>query len=237
MFEAGKVTTQLPLAINLNDEATFTGFCWNGNENLQKQLLTTLSGTSHKLFYLWGENGCGKSHLLQACCQYTSSQNQSAIYFPLKLLKEYGHQILDGIDSHDLICLDDLDSIAGDKQWEEAIFHLYNRIRDQGEATLIMASQVSPSQTPVKLPDLKSRLIWGLVWQVQELNDNDKVCALQLLATKRGFAIPESVCHYLINRCARNMHDLHDLLNKLDEASLIAQRKITIPFVKSILKI
>jgi DnaA-homolog protein len=237
MLKNGKITHQLPLAINLNDEATFASFCWNNNEFLQKQLLSILSGCSDRLFYLWGEGGSGKSHLLQACCQFISEKNQSAIYLPLKLLKECGPQILEGIDEHFLVCLDDIDYIAGDKFWEEALFHLYNRIRDQEKTILIMTSQSSPTNTAILLPDLRSRLSWGLVLQLTELLDDDKVLALQTLATKRGFTLPIAVCQYLINRCARNMHDLYDLLNRLDEASLIAQRKITIPFVKSILNL
>lgn len=237
MFEDGKIAHQLPLAINLNDEATFSGFCWRGNEELQAQLLNILSGKDIPLFYLWGSTGSGKSHILQGCCQFVDTKNETSIYLPLRLLKEFGPQVLHGIDEHFLVCLDDIDAIAKDKAWEEELFHLYNRIKDSGKTILVISGNSSPNQTAIILPDLRSRLAWGLVWQIHELSDEDKINTLQSLAVKRGFKIPATVCHYLINRSARNMHDLHDLLNRLDEASLIAQRKITIPFVKSILKI
>lgn len=236
-FRIGQITHQLPLAINLNDEATFVDFCWNGNELLHEQLINMLEGNGDRLLYLWGNVGSGKSHVLQACCQAMSGKNQSAMYLPLNLLHEWGPQVLDGLDEYMLIAIDDIDVIATNSAWEEALFHLYNKIRDQGKSTLIIAGVAPPLHMPILLPDLRSRLIWGLVIQLKELADEDKVSTLQLHAKKRGFDLPTLVCRFLINRCARNMHDLHALLNRLDEASLVLQRKITIPFVKDILEL
>jgi len=227
---------QLALAIQLNDEASLADFCWNGNSLLHQQLHHALDGDGERLFYLWGVAGSGKSHLLQACCQAVNN-TQSAIYLPLEVLKEWGPQVIDGIEAQALISIDDIDAIAGDAAWEEALFHLYNRIRDQGQTTLIITGKQSPTTLPICLADLRSRLTCGLVIQLNELNDEDKINTLKLHANKRGFELPESVGQFLLNRCARNMHDLHLLLNRLDEASLIAQRKITIPFVKDILGI
>ena len=227
---------QLALAIQLNDEATFSDFCWGNNALLQQQLQNTMHGCGERLIYLWGPPGSGKSHLLQASCQ-AMSNNQSAIYLPLHTLKEWGPQVIDGIDEQALIAIDDIDSIADNPAWEEALFHLYNRVRDNEQTTLIITGKLAPTHAPLRLPDLRSRLSWGLVIQLNELNDHDKISTLKLHAHKRGFELPTSVGQFLLSRCARNMHDLHDLLNRLDEASLIAQRKITIPFVKNILGI
>ncbi|MDP3562183.1 MAG: DnaA regulatory inactivator Hda [Legionellaceae bacterium] len=231
------MTYQLPLAIHLNDEAIFADFCWNGNTLLQKELLQLVAGNGERLLYLWGNIGSGKSHVLQACCQAIGATNQSTIYLPLKVLKEWGPQVLEGVSEHALIAIDDIDEVAGDAVWEESLFHLYNRIRDQERSSLIITGHMPPTYSPIQLPDLRSRLMWGLVLQLNELRDDDKIWTLQLHAKKRGFDLSSQVCQYLINRCARNMHDLHRLLNRLDEASLIAQRKITIPFVKEILGI
>ncbi|MDA9272158.1 DnaA regulatory inactivator Hda [bacterium] len=230
------MTLQLPLAIQLNDEATLADFCWGNNALLHQQLLSTLQGEGDRLIYLWGVTGSGKSHLLQACCQAINSA-QSASYLPLKILHEWGPQVIEGLDEQTLIAIDDIESIANDAAWEESLFHLYNRIRDQEKSTLIISSQMPPANSPLRLPDLRSRLSWGLVMQINELNDSEKVNRLKSRAKKRGFDLPTSVGQFLLNRCARNMHDLDTLLNHLDEASLIAQRKITIPFVKHILGI
>jgi DnaA family protein len=232
----GQMTCQLPLAIQLNDEATWDDFCWQGNALLQQQLELALQGNTYRQMYLWGASGSGKSHLLQACCQAIGAQ-QSAIYIPLKMCLELGPDIIEGIDDHMLISIDDIDVVAGHPAWEEALFHLYNRIRDRERSTLIISSTQSSMTSSIQLPDLRSRLNWGLVIQLHELADADKVSTLILHAKKRGFDLPRSVGQFLLNRCSRNMHDLHNLLNKLDKASLVAQRKITIPFVKEILDI
>ena len=228
---------QLALAIQINHEATFHDFCWGENTLLQQQLHRSLEASGDRLLYLWGMAGSGKSHLLQACCQAMGQQYQSAIYLPLHTLKDWGADVIEGLDEQSLICVDDIDAIAKDATWEEAIFHLYNRVRDQEKSLLIISGKVPPAQLAIQLPDLRSRLSWGLVMQLHELNDEDKIKTLQSHAFKRGLKLPNNVVQFLISRCGRNMHDLYALLDKLDEASLIAQRKITIPFVKDILGI
>ena len=227
---------QLPLSIQLNTEATLADFCWGNNGVLQQQLMLSFTGMSERLFYIWGNAGSGKSHLLQACCQYLSN-SQSAIYLPLEILNSWGPRIIDGLEEQLLVCIDDVETIANQPEWEEALFHLFNRAKENERTILIITGKLPPSQLHVRLPDLKSRLSWGLVMQINELEDEDKIATLKIQAAKRGFVLPLSVGQFLINRCSRNMHDLLGLLNRLDEASLIAQRKITIPFVKDILGI
>lgn len=227
---------QLSLAIQLNDAATLDDFNWENNSLLEQQLQSIITLKSDRLLYLWGPKGCGKSHILQGCCQAVNV-TQSAIYLPLQLLKEWGPQAIEGLEDQDLICIDDIDAIAQDAAWEEALFHLYNRIKDREEGLLIISGNQPPTNLTIQLADLRSRLAWGLVIQLNELSDEEKINTLQWHAEKRGFDLPTSVGQFLLNRCSRNMHDLHQLLNRLDEASLAAQRKITIPFVKDILHI
>ena len=225
---------QLAFAIQLNDEATFNDYCWGENNLLQTALYAALSNAGEQFIYLWGAAGCGKSHLLQACCQHLGTHEPS-IYLPLNTLKTWDPTILRDLETHTLFCIDELDAITGQPDWEEALFHLYNRIRDNKKSTLIMAGLTPPRHANIGLPDLQSRLSSGLVVHVQELNDTDKAQTLTLEATRRGFTLSQSVAQFLVNRSARNMHDLHAILDKLDHASLVAQRKITIPFIKTIL--
>lgn len=230
------MNTQLALAIKLNDEATLNDFNWENNTLLQQQLNNMLTLKEDRLLYLWGSKGCGKSHVLQACCQAVNAP-QSAMYLPLTLLKEWGPQTIEGIEDQTLICIDDIDTIAGYPEWEEALFHLYNRIKDMEKSLLIISGNQPPAMMTIQLADLRSRLGWGLVIQLNELSDEEKIRTLKLHAFKRGFDLPDGVAQFLLNRCSRNMHDLHQLLNQLDDASLAAHRKITIPFVKNILRI
>ncbi|KTD15035.1 DnaA regulatory inactivator Hda [Legionella israelensis] len=227
---------QLALAIHLNEEATLADFCWNNNHLLEQQLQLILQNQGERTLYLWGNSGSGKSHLLQGCCQEVAA-SQAAVYLPMTVLKEWGPQSIEDIEGQHFICIDDIDAIAGHKEWEEALFHLYNRIKENGRSQLIMSGKLPPAAMPILLADLKSRLSWGLVLHLHELCDEDKIKTLKHHAQKRGFNFPANVGQYLINRCSRNMHDLNLLLHHLDKASLAAQRKITIPFVKATLKI
>ncbi len=226
---------QLALKIQPNEEATFANYFWSQeNAWLKAQLQSTISGVGDRLIYLWGASGAGKSHLLQACV-HELSLSKPAIYLPLRLVASSGAGVLDGLEHQALLCIDDIDAIAGDKIWEEALFHLYNRMRDEGRAILILSGHDAPRYSPITLPDLRSRLGGSLVLQVHELDDDSKVHNLTLQAQKRGLDLSLSVAQFLVTRCARNMHELHALLSKLDEASWVLQRKLTIPFIKETL--
>lgn len=228
------MTQQLPLALTLTDHALLSDFCWGSNKWLQQALETMLQGEGERLLYLWGPPGSGKTHLLQACCQACSLQHAAA-YLPLALLKGYGAEVLENFDKQRLLCIDDIEAIAQDTLWEEEIFHLYNKVKDEGNSFLLISGKVAPAALPLKLADLRSRLGGALVIQVQELTDEEKIAALQKHAEQRGLALPTAVAQFLVSRCARNMHHLQQLLARLDEASLAAQRKITVPFVKGVL--
>lgn len=228
------MNTQLPLSIQLNDESTLDDFYWRGNSWVAAQLKASMEGIGEPFIYLWGNPGAGKSHLLQAACHGMNAQ-ESVIYLPLKLLKDWGPNILDGLEQQTLLCIDDIDMIAGEFAWEEALFHLYNRIRDEAAGRLFLSGTLPPTQLTITLPDLRSRISACLVVQLQELADEDKVQVLMTRAMQRGFELPVAVCQFLLTRFSRNMHDLEQLLNGLDKASLAAHRKITIPFVRTFL--
>ncbi|MCY1172809.1 DnaA regulatory inactivator Hda [compost metagenome] len=132
------------------------------------------------------------------------------------------------------MCIDEIDLIAGHPTWEEALFHLFNRLRDSGRKILLSAS-VAPRELPVKLPDLKSRLTLSLIFQLHALTDEEKLRALQLRASRRGLHLTDEVGRFILTRGARSMTFLFDLLDELDKASLQAQRKLTIPFLKETL--
>jgi len=220
---------QLPLGIGLRDDATFDNFLPAGNEHV----LAALRDTEHSSFYLWGAAGTGKSHLLQAICHAAVNQQQRAAYLPLD---EPGLMpaMLEGMEQYDWVCLDNLDRIAGDPDWETALFHAYNRIQAAGHHLVITAS-ASPAGLMIQLPDLHSRLSWGPVFQLQPLADQAKRQALQQRASNRGVSLEDEVADYLMKRCPRDMASLFHLLDDLDEASLAAQRRLTIPFVRDYL--
>lgn len=222
---------QLPLHIGLRDSATFANFYPADNAQVLAQCQQCAQLDGERFIFIHGATGTGKSHLLQAACHAASEQGKPVVYLPMAQRAQFSVEMLEGLEHMSLLCIDDLDAIAGDAEWEEAIFHLYNRVRD-GEARLIVAANNHPTALAVQLPDLQSRLVWGLVFMLQPLDDEQLTLALQLRARGRGLELPDEVVAYLLKRCARDMNSLFDLLEKLDRESLVAQRKLTIPFVR-----
>lgn len=228
---------QLPLGVRLRDDATFKNFYPGSNAvalGYVERLCQADAGWTESLIYLWGGAGVGRSHLLQAACLQLKQLDQQAVYLPLAGLVEHGPALLEGLEHCALVCLDDLDAVAGRADWEEALFHLFNRLRDAGQRLLLSAS-AAPRELQLQLADLQSRLSQALVFQLRELAADDKLHALQLRASRRGLQLPDEVAAFILNRGSRSMNGLFELLEQLDQASLQAQRKLTIPFLKETL--
>ncbi|RAH36805.1 DnaA regulatory inactivator Hda [Halomonas sp. SL1] len=225
---------QLPLGVGLRDDATFANFHPGPSATLVDHLTRQLDDDGEPFLYLWGGEGVGRSHLLQAACHAASDRDRRALYLPLEELGHFPPLMLEEVERLDLVAIDDLERVVGRKRWEEALFHAFNRLRDAGKR-LVIAAEAPPRQLTVKLPDLASRLTWGMTFHVQGLGDDDRLTALQLRARVRGMQLPDEVARYILHRGPRRLEALFDALETLDRASLSAQRKLTIPFVKQAL--
>lgn len=226
------MSQQLPLGISIRPSVDFSSFIVGRNGEALSHLRT-----QHDPFlYLWGEPGCGKSHLLQAACAQAHSLGKQPAYLPLKSEHEMDPAMLDGLEGFALVCLDDLDHIAGDKTWERAIFNLFNLLRDSG-AQLLVSADRPPSALAMDLPDLASRLTWGPCYHLFPLDDNDRVELLIASAERRGMQMSPETANFLLQRTPRDIHFLTLLMDRLDSASLAAQRRLTIPFVRKTLNL
>jgi DnaA family protein len=222
---------QIPLRIGLRDSATFDNFLPGEN----RQALATLRRGDEPFVYLWGGEGSGKSHLLQAACHQVSQGGGQALYLSLRDQAQLAPPMLEGLEQMALLALDDLEHIAAHSGWETALFHLYNRCRDSG-CRLVAAASQTPANLGVALPDLVSRLSWGPVFQLHVLSDDDKAEALRRRAALRGMSLTAEVADYLLRHAPRGMGGLFELLERLDEASLAEQRQLTIPFVRKFIR-
>ncbi|PIE24260.1 MAG: DnaA regulatory inactivator Hda [Neptuniibacter caesariensis] len=224
---------QLPLSVSLRDDARFENYYAQGNELVCANLKAVAHNQGEQFTFIWGAEGVGRTHLLQAVCHEAEPEGKSAVYLPLDELKHMGCDLLEGMEFLDLVCLDNFETVVGEKDWEEALFHFFNRMRDQGNS-LIIAATAAPRYLGVHLPDLASRLSWGVVFQVQALSDETKLRAIQMRAGARGLEFSDEVARFLVYHASRNMNDLTRLLDELDQASLSAKRKVTIPFIKEV---
>lgn len=222
---------QQSLALCLKPEYTFASF-HVGNNRLVVNSLQRLQRSD--AIYLWAQAGLGVSHLLQACCEAAQQQGQQAIYLDLNAHAQYSPELFDGLEHVDVIIIDHLDAIAGLEAWEKALFHFYNRCTTQ-PACLLIGSHQPPQMLSLQLADLTSRLKSMLVLQLKALGDADKIAALQARAKQLGLDLPLEVGQFLLTHAQRDLSDLMKCLLTLDQASLKAQRKLTIPFVKQVL--
>jgi DnaA family protein len=229
------VIAQLPLNIQLRDDATLASFYAGDNTQARNAVKEFSEGRGEPFIYLWGVE-TGKTHLLQAACQAASEQNIAAVYIPLTAYRTLSPSLLQGVEDLPLVCLDDIDSMVHLPQWEEALFHLFNRIKAKNGRLLVTAN-VAPKYLQTELQDLKSRLAWGVTYQLHRLNDEQKLSALQHRARLRGLQLTKTVGQFLLHRSTRSLTELFATLEILDKASLTEQRRLTIPFVKQILQL
>jgi DnaA-homolog protein len=219
---------QLALGVRLRAEAIFASFSPGSNT----ELLSALQSSDSVPLWLWGSHGSGKTHLLQAVC---AAAAQTAAYLPLDRSSTLPPAALVGFESCRVLCLDDVDAVAGNLAWEQALFRLFN---DAAELStrLIFAAGAAPRQLAWSLDDWRSRAAACVVYQLRDLDDAGRIEALRLRAAQRGLQLPQETSEYLLRRMPRDLPSLFELLDHLDEASLIAQRRLTIPFIRDALE-
>jgi DnaA family protein len=219
---------QLALGVRLRADAVFESF-WPGQNG---EIVAALRAPGAAPLWLWGAPGSGKTHLLQAMC---SAAGQAAAYFPLGRSIALPPEALAGFEQSRVLCMDDVDAVAGDLTWETALFRLFNEAAELG-TRLIFAAAAAPRQLDWCLEDWRSRAAACVVYQLRELDDEGRIEALRLRAAQRGLQLPYETSEYLLKRMPRDLRSLFEILDQLDEASLVAQRRLTIPFIRDALE-
>lgn len=225
---------QIPIQFDIKAEQSFASFYIASHQQVIKHLTDTSCGQGDRQIFLWGAQGSGKSHLLQASCQQAFQHQRSTFYLLLEKHQLPPPEVLEGLESFDLVCIDNIENCAGESSWEQALFNFYNRNREN-DHQLIISADCPPGFLPLELPDLKTRMGWGITLKLQELNDAERIAALTCKAKHLGFEISPQVGQFLNKHYARDLPALWDLLPKLEQATLIAKRKLTVPFLKQVL--
>jgi DnaA family protein len=225
---------QLPLGVRLQDRAVFASFLAGANLEAVEHLRALARAGAVGVAWLAGASGAGKTHLLQAVC-VAAGESLRAGYFPLRELGPLGTGVLDGLGEIECLCLDDMQAVAGQIEWERALFALFCGIEERG-GRLLAAADAPPALLAWALPDLASRFAASAVFQLRVLEEPEQRAALTLRAKMRGLDLPEETARYLQRRFPRDMRTLYELLDTLDEAAIVAQRRLTIPFIRSVLQ-
>lgn len=228
------MTIQQPLQFEFQSNLTFASFYAGHNAEVIQQVQSFAGVGVEQQLYLWGDSGSGKTHLLQACCQLAKSSGKDPFYFRFDAADMPSPRLFEGLEEVELICLDDIHCIADRADWEAALFGFYNSHR-QNNHKLLLAADCPPKYLPFNLLDLKTRMGWGLTLKIQPLRDDQIIDALTFRAHFLGFDIPPQVGRFLLNHYVHDLPALWLLLERIDRATLAAQRKLTIPFLKQIL--
>jgi DnaA family protein len=228
------VARQLTLPVSLPDTASFDNFYSDGNDELVNALrrFAATVGNAPSVMHVFGPPGCGKTHLMYAGIRLARESGQTVHYLPMRE-QEVDVSVLEQVNGVGLVCVDDIDVIAGTRDAERALFQLYERVQDSAGRLVTTAYQAA-HHLGVGLPDLVSRLRSGETYRITPLTDAQKRNALRLRAAGRGMTLSDEVADYVLRRYPRDTHALFGLLDRIDEASLSAQRRITIPFLQEL---
>ncbi len=221
---------QLPLDLRLGDDYSFDNYLIGENKLL---VAAALDADDSAPIYLWGKPGSGKTHFLHALLKSYIDSNQSVALLSADNIDELDPSFCQGLEQCRLVCIDDIDEVSITDEWQNAVFHLFNRLKDNSVKLVCSADRV-PQQLDV-LADLQSRLASCLIFEQRELSDDEKMTALQSRAKTRGFELSDDVVSFLMSRVQRDIHSLFGLLDQLDKHSLAKQRRLTVPFVREVL--
>jgi len=218
------IGAQLPLAVQLRESASFDSYYAGPNAEtvaaLQSLALPVL---------VYGPEGSGRTHLLQA-----AARRHRAAYLPLAELIDHGPAVLEGLETAAAVCLDDIDAVLAERDWCLALLRLIDQLRTR-RAPHALAAAAPPERLQIALPDLRTRLGACSLFGLRPLDDDDRRQLLRERARGRGLELPDEVSRWLLNHCSRDTASLLAALERLDRAALSAKRRLTLPFVQSVL--
>ena len=223
---------QLTFPWNKDNKSSFDSFYAS---KLNKHLLSLLQNNAFKDdLLIFGTKDSGKTYLLQALCNYFSNQGKSSFYLPMKQAKELSVDILESLENMELVCIDGIESIVGNKVWEIGLFNLINRSLNS-ENRLIFTSSKNIDVMNFELKDLDSRLRKIQSHELYALADDEILSALKHIANLRSIELGSKEAQYLLTYANRNISDLVQILESLDQLSMEMKRKITIPLIKEVI--
>jgi DnaA family protein len=223
---------QMPLPLRLDKHALFAAFVAGANGSAFAHVAAVAARQRRDVVWLCGPKGSGKTHLLQAACRAAHEKNAATMYISLREANVHADQLL-GAEHLALVALDDVDAVAGNAEWEARLFTVFNEFHTRGG--LLLAARNPPAAIGFRLGDLASRAAGAIVYRLQELDDEQQLVALLEHARRRGLELDPATARFLQDRVQRGMTELCQWLDRLDRASLAAQRRLTIPFVREVL--
>ena len=220
---------QIPMPLGISESMTYENFFSGADDTLVQACIAISRGDGEQQVYIHGGKGSGKTHLLNACCHAAVSEGFRIAYLPAAMVSS--PEVLHGLESLDLICIDDIHHLP--ESGELPLFGLYNQLREYG-GRLVLSADRAPVSLTVKLADLRSRLGWGPVFNLPRLSDEQVLAAFTSRARLMGLELQDEVVEFLFSRRQRDLGSLIESLDTLLDAAMVSKRRVTIPFIKDV---
>ena len=226
----------MALPLSHNDRASFDNYWVGNNYELVTALRSIVQAQTieQSVLYIYGPSGSGKSHLLFAAMRLAKQDGVQTSYISLSD-EHVSVDMLGILDVSNLVFIDSIDAWAGDQDKERALFTLFEQIKHSG-GRLVLASPQPPESSGFDIRDLISRLMSGLIYGLHPLTEEQQLDAIKMRANQRGLLISEETVKFLLKHSSRDNRELFTVLEQVDQASLVEKRRITVPFIQSLLK-
>lgn len=231
---SGSETPQMALPLAHTDKASFDNFWIGHNTELISAIRASVELGEPKVVYFYGPSGAGKSHLLFAAMRLAKEEIINTSYLSLSDA-HVSPQMLEVVDVEHVVCIDNVHAWAGSEERERALFTMFEQIKHAGGQLIVSAVQ-PPEQSGFLIRDLISRLSSGLIYPLHDLSEDQQLAALKMRANQRGLSISDETVAYLLSRSSRDTGELFAILDRIDQASLVEKRRITIPFLQQLFK-
>jgi len=227
------VSRQLTLAVKLPRDPALDSFVPGPNAETLAAVRACAEDSGEPYLYLWGPSGSGKTHLLLAASRQLEGLGAPSQYLDLGLAGLHP-DMLQGLERMELVCLDNIQLVTGDRDWERALFDLFNRLRE-AERRLLAAAHVPVAELGLRLPDLRSRLNWGPAFRLRLLDDSQRLQLLEVAAHARGMNLDPKAAEYILRHCPRDPHSLARILDRIEDATLAEKRAPKLHFLRKVL--
>ena len=230
----GRLNQQDIIPAEIENEFTLEGFVGEQNKQAVAALKETVTANSPGMLYIWGPRGAGKTHLIHAVCALAESSGLPLHFVSASNFAE-GHQSLGDLLPQTLVCFDDIDQLGADEEVAILILSWFEVIRAT-QGSMVFSGSVPIDHLKLAIPDLQSRIALAPSFYLTPMNDDQCRHALKLRARLKGFELENTVVDFILRHFDRDTVSLFALLDRIDRASLSHQRKVTIPFIREILR-
>jgi len=230
---ANSPPSQLPLAVQLRPDAQLSSLYSEPNQWIIQWLNTAWVSQTEQFCWIDAGSGAGLSHVLQAIAQQAEQQQKLVFYLSFKQDSQLAPDLLRELPAFDVLCLDDVDDVLGQPDWDLALLHCFNEMRAQHKQLVMGSHQALTDLQQRVLPDLWSRLSWGM--RMHWHRPEHWSAVIEHVALARGLLLDAGTCQYIATRAPRDWPKIMEILQELDQAALVAKRRVTVPFIRQVL--